>query len=76
MIWRLLIEEYGPEIIYIKGFNNVSSDEISRLGLSGLPTKHYPTTFEELFVTDSILAGRYGMGATDQEMMPLRNVCY
>jgi len=29
--WRLLLEEYGPEIIYIKGIDNTVADAISRL---------------------------------------------
>jgi hypothetical protein len=29
--WRLLLEEYGPEIIYIKGIYNTIADTISRL---------------------------------------------
>jgi hypothetical protein len=29
--WRLLLEEYGPEIIYIKGVDNTVADAISRL---------------------------------------------
>ena len=29
--WRLLLEEYGPEIVYIKGINNTVADAISRL---------------------------------------------
>ena len=29
--WRLIIEEYGPEIIHIKGKNNTVADAISRL---------------------------------------------
>ena len=29
--WRLLLEEYGPAIVYIKGIHNVVSDSISRL---------------------------------------------
>ena len=29
--WRLLLEEYGPEIVYIKGVDNVVADAISRL---------------------------------------------
>ena len=29
--WRLLIEEFGPEIIYIKGIHNTVADAISRL---------------------------------------------
>ena len=29
--WRLLLEEYGPEIVYIMGEDNVVADAISRL---------------------------------------------
>ncbi len=29
--WRLLLEEYGPEIIYIKGIHNTIADAVSRL---------------------------------------------
>ena len=29
--WRLLLEEYGPEIVYIKDIHNTIGDAISRL---------------------------------------------
>ena len=29
--WRLLLEEYAPEIVYIKGIHNTAADDISRL---------------------------------------------
>jgi len=29
--WRLILEEYGPEIVYIKGMHNTVADAISRL---------------------------------------------
>ena len=29
--WRLLLEEYNPEIVYIKGVDNIVADAISRL---------------------------------------------
>ena len=29
--WHLILEEYGPEIVYIKGSDNVVADAISRL---------------------------------------------
>ena len=29
--WRLILEEYDPEILYIKGENNIVADAISRL---------------------------------------------
>ena len=31
MRWRLTIEEYGPELIYIKGETNVVADALSHL---------------------------------------------
>jgi hypothetical protein len=29
--WRLLLEEYEPEIVYIKGIHNTVADAVSRL---------------------------------------------
>jgi hypothetical protein len=29
--WRLLLEEYGPKIVYIKGIHNTMADGVSRL---------------------------------------------
>ena len=29
--WRLLLEEYGPELAYIKGIHNTVADALSRL---------------------------------------------
>ena len=34
MRWRLILEEFGPELKYIKGENNVVSDAFSRLEMS------------------------------------------
>ena len=31
MRWRLILEEFGPELKYIKGENNVVADALSRL---------------------------------------------
>ena len=31
MQWRLIIEEYGPKVVYILGPNNVAADALSRL---------------------------------------------
>ena len=37
--WRLILEEYGPEIVYIKGIDNTVADAISRLDFTPvLPT--------------------------------------
>ena len=34
MRWRLLIEEFGPKLTYIKGVNNIVADALSRMRLS------------------------------------------
>ena len=34
MCWRLILEEFGPELKYIKGENNVVADALSRLDMS------------------------------------------
>ena len=34
MCWRLILKEFGPELKYIKGENNVISDALSRLEIS------------------------------------------
>ena len=34
MRWRLILKEFGPELKYIKGENNVVADNISRLKMS------------------------------------------
>jgi hypothetical protein len=36
--WRLLLEEYGPEIVYIKGIHNTVADAISRLDFTPVKT--------------------------------------
>ena len=35
MRWRLIIEEYSPELIYIPGLKNIVADALSRLGIEG-----------------------------------------
>jgi RNase H-like domain found in reverse transcriptase len=54
--WRLIAEEYGPEIIYIKGCTNVVADMLSR----------YPRTDKVLPPTEEAFAVE-----DQQEMFPL-----
>ncbi len=44
MRWRLVLEEYGPELRYIKGEDNIVADALSRLDLQE------PVTKDEIFV--------------------------
>ena len=39
--WRLLMEEYNPEIRYIKGPENIVADALSRLPTTNDPEKPY-----------------------------------
>jgi RNase H-like domain found in reverse transcriptase len=34
MRWRLLIEEFGPKLTYIKGENNIVADALSRMAMT------------------------------------------
>ena len=42
MRWRLLLEEYGPNIHYIQGAKNIVADALSRLELSPKNTEQQP----------------------------------
>jgi hypothetical protein len=44
MQWQLLLKEYGPELKYIKGTDNIVADALSCLELNK------PTNTEEIFV--------------------------
>ena len=37
MQWRLIIEEYGPELEYIKGTHNIIADALTRLDIEKQP---------------------------------------
>jgi hypothetical protein len=53
MRWRLCIEEYVPNLQYIKGVHNVVADALSRLPL----TKD--DTVEEALVTIEMMSDRF-----------------
>ncbi len=38
--WRLFLEEFGPEIVYIKGINNTVADAISWLDYNPMVNPH------------------------------------
>jgi hypothetical protein len=38
--WRLLLEEYGPEVVYIKGIHNTVADAISCLDFTPIKTSY------------------------------------
>jgi transposase InsO family protein len=45
MRWRLYIEEYSPELQYIKGTNNVVADALSRLEIEEVPIEDTQESF-------------------------------
>jgi len=61
--WRLLIEEYGPRLIYIKGPDNDVADALSRLNISNM--------FPEEDITTEVLAERYGIEKLEPDTFPL-----
>ena len=61
MRWRLVLEEYGPELIYIKGEANIVADALSRMEMD---SKHIPTT-------DLEQAEAYGTDKISTEIFPL-----
>lgn len=48
MRWRLVLEEYGPEILYVKGEDNVVADALSRLPLENTLEQDDPTPHEDI----------------------------
>jgi len=68
MRWRLIIEEFGPELRYIKGEHNVIADALSRLGIKDTDTTNDKP--EDL----QWLAECYGSDTKDipSEFFPLR----
>jgi hypothetical protein len=52
MRWRLHIEEYGPDLCYIKGTKNVAAHALSRLGILNNPMNEAHSTealYSELY---------------------------
>ena len=52
-LWRLLLEEYGPEIVYIKGIHNTVADAISRLEYNPTVNSHHHCMLLERMSEDS-----------------------
>ena len=58
MRWRLYIEEYSPDLRYIKGENNIVADALSRLDIKCEP-------LEEAFFTEELRAELYAYQVED-----------
>ena len=64
MRWRLFIEEYSPDLRYIKGEKNIVADALSRLDID---TNNTPV--EESFYTDEIMATLYCYAKTKKQFI-------
>lgn len=55
MRWRLLLEEFGPKIVYIKGTDNTAADALSRLPRDddSTPAEVYSIDDEDRFHSDT-----------------------
>ena len=67
MRWHLFIEEYSPDLQYIKGKNNIVADALSRLDILFAP-------IDEAHVTDELRSYLYAYGADEKQddKFPLR----
>ena len=52
MQWRLLIEEYGPELIYVPGKHNIVADALSRLNLNPVTSPKDMDHIAQLYALD------------------------
>ena len=64
MRWRLYIEEYSPQLTYIKGANNIVADALSRLELNAEP-------LEEAFFTEELRSELYANEPMLEKDFPL-----
>ena len=69
MRWRLVLEEYGPELLYIRGENNIVADALSRLEI--IPEEDQAP---EEPPTQTYLAEHFGADLKDlpKDAFPLR----
>ncbi len=56
--WRLLLEEYAPEIIYIKGIHNTVADAVSQLDYDPQLNKTNEYTYASLGVESEELSAQ------------------
>ena len=54
MRWRLVLEEFGPELVYVRGEKNVVADALSRLALSDNVHPSQESLLADLFADDSL----------------------
>ena len=71
MRWRLTIEEFGPELIYIPGNKNIGADVLSYLPLDKT-TEDNPN--DSYYCANLLLAHRVGQWSTGVPILVRRRV--
>ena len=70
MRWRLILEEFGPELVYLPGEKNVVADALSRLDMINVPTSddslEKQSYNERAYKTDAeVMAQAFGFDLKD-----------
>jgi hypothetical protein len=61
---RLILEEYGPELVYTPGNTNIVADALSRLEIVAIqPTLNHSVTFSTLQLANAELLGHDSINA-------------
>jgi hypothetical protein len=75
--WRLILKEYGPEIVYIKGIHNTIADAISQLEYVSPDTPSKDATLRQNWMTFSKCWCEYKQthdNSTDKHNYSMNNV--
>ena len=64
--WRIILEEYGPDIKYIQGANNIAAYALSRLPNNG----NQDITHESKYTTET-MSELYDIKELQEGMLPL-----
>jgi hypothetical protein len=67
--WKLIIKEYGPNLIYVKGHKNIIADALSRLPIFEVPMdeSHF---FQECFADDDEFPLSFDVISEEQNKLP------
>jgi hypothetical protein len=66
--WRLIIEEYGPRIVYLPGSNNIIADALSCLPTSDTTSQNNTSSsIEHIFMSDEFFPLAFETIATAQQ---------
>ena len=72
MRWRLIIEEFGPDLKYIKGEHNVVADVLSRMNLSETEFSMDAFVFDEEDFPESYPLSHKQIAYEQQRYAPLQ----